>query len=109
MVLSSEQKRRADNLFFHLRKRPVEFFKEYEVEKCQNCKGTGLATINILGVDEGWDCKSYCDSCYGVGYQGLRNLPQIDDVTFICGNCNGVGCDYCENGITDWISHIMGR
>ncbi len=105
MYLSSGQKRRSENLFNHLKNRPIKFLKEYGIEKCEICKGTGLIVSNILT----WDGNSYCAECHGVGYQGLKNLPQIDEITFICGNCNGIGCDNCTNGITDWISHIMGR
>lgn len=108
MLLTSDQQTRANRLFSILRKKPPEYFAKTKIEKCSNCDGTGLVVRGEYN-DFSWDCNSYCDKCFGVGYLGIGEVFQIDDVTFLCRKCNGVGCDDCNRGFTDWVSHIMGR
>ena len=108
MHLTYSQRRRADNLFKIFKNKPPEYFLKNSITMCKRCEGTGLSGgKNDIGFI--WDGTSFCEQCYGVGYMGIGDAIQIDDVTFLCRNCNGVGCGNCNKGVTDWVSHIMGR
>lgn len=111
MIPSTSQQNKANNFFLQLRRFDPEHLMEYGIATCDQCGGKGLG--NITGLDENnyaWDGISYCDKCKGIGFDGLENLKTFDGKLYICGVCNGVGCDDCYyTGFTDWISHAMGR
>lgn len=115
MDLEPHQIQKAQKMYLFLRGlmlQDPDVFRRANVKKCKKCDGTGLAGYSKRHAgDYSWTGQ-YCDECAGIGYQhldGLLNL-QIDDSTYICGKCYGVGCSNCKNtGKVDWISHSMGR
>jgi DnaJ-class molecular chaperone len=111
MHLNASQISRAHNFFKQLLSTDPERLKKLEIVKCKSCDGTGLGGIKKLPTGGySWpDTCSYCEDCYGVGFKGLRNLKTFDNRKYICGKCNGVGCDKCDDGFVDWITHAMGR
>lgn len=112
MNLDERQIMRAHNFFKHLKATNEELLENKGVVICLECEGTGLGGLTKLNGPGGysWDPLQYCDKCHGVGFRGLRNFKSIDDKHFICGECNGVGCNECkQTGFTDWIAHAMGR
>jgi len=110
-MLDQRQTFRAHNFFKKLLDTDKELLVKKGIKVCEPCDGTGLG--NIIRLKNGgysWpDTTSFCDECHGVGFRGLRNLETFDNKKFICGLCEGVGCQKCDQGFTDWISHAMGR
>ena len=110
MELTDTQVRRANNIFNYLRKMSKEFHQHNEIVICDSCNGTGTGATSYDGCYS-WDCRTYCDKCYGVGYLGFsKKRKMIDAEHFICSKCEGVGCENCKHiGIVDWVANIMGR
>lgn len=105
---------KSDNLFQMVKTQPKEWFREYHIEKCEQCHGTGLKVSKNFGEgysSYSWDCQSYCEECYGIGYLNIKEaMPFGNDDLYICPNCQSIGCDKCNNtGFVDWIAHAMGR
>jgi len=110
MRLQPKQESRATRIRAHLIISNIETLKENGIEPCQTCKTSGLKYTQTGDYDFMWDCESYCDDCKGVGYIGLKKRKSLDGQHYICGVCNGIGCSECKyTGITDCISHLMGR
>lgn len=107
MKLTIEEIRRANSIFLFLKNQKEEYFEYTGIEKCKRCKGTGLIYFTNGNGTLGWDTKSYCNDCKGVGFKGIKGDLQIDDVNFLCIDCGGLGCGKCRAGIVDWVSHIM--
>lgn len=108
MILSQEQKHRANAIYFFLKHKEDEYFKNTSIRKCMSCNGSGLIfNMNIDGT-RNWDAQSYCSKCEGTGFTGLLGYYQIDEINYVCKNCGGSGCSKCFGGITDWISYVMG-
>lgn len=108
MYLDASQINRGQTLYRFLKAQPENYFEETTIRPCKSCHGTGLGGIHGELNDFSWDTYSYCNKCHGVGYVGLAGTIQIDDIHYICKNCEGVGCIQCVNGITDWVTHAMG-
>lgn len=110
-MLTEKQISKANNFFKQILNTDPESLEEKGLEKCNKCDGTGLGGITKLHRGGySWDPTQYCDECRGVGFLGMRKLKTFDEKLFICGVCNGVGCEECEgSGFTDWIAHAMGR
>ena len=111
MMLDDNQKAKANNFFKRMLATKSNLLEENDITKCEKCDGTGCGKITKLKVGGySWDPTQYCNVCHGVGFLGLRNLKTFDEKLFICGECNGVGCQECDQtGFTDWVAHIMGR
>lgn len=115
MRLNSDQERRALNLYKFIKaisQKDPEYFERTGIAPCKSCNGTGLAGLwkSSDESDYGWDSGEYCRKCSGIGYTGIADDGQVDLLYYICKNCDGRGCIKCENnGIVDWVSHIMGR
>jgi hypothetical protein len=111
MILTNNQVSKANNFFKQILATDPEILEEKGLLKCKKCDGTGLGGIKKLHKGGySWDPLQYCDKCYGVGFLGMKNINTFDEKLFICGECNGVGCRYCDQtGFTDWIAHAMGR
>lgn len=111
MKLDSVQVHKAHNFFKRLLSIDPEYLKKKGVERCKRCDGTGLAgVVRLAKGGSSWDTSSFCNKCWGVGFTGIRHLNTFDDKKFICGTCQGVGCDECNRtGFVDWITHAMGR
>ena len=110
-MLNNQQINKANNFFKRLLITDPKVLIDKGLMRCNKCSGTGLGGINKLKVGGySWDASKYCNVCHGVGFLGLRNLKTFDENLFICGECNGVGCENCDRtGFTDWIAHAMGR
>jgi hypothetical protein len=86
-------------------------FKEIGIQRCEDCGATGLDYYDGNGDDEimVWQGE-YCRTCNGIGY--LYDKDELCQKTnrYICPFCDGSGhdCDRCINGITDWITYLVG-
>jgi hypothetical protein len=113
MMMRTSQINRAHNFFTKLLRTEKSILDEKGITRCDSCDGTGLDGIVKMNDGSGYswpNINSFCDECHGVGFRGLRNLKTFDDKTYICGTCEGVGCDEChQTGYVDWITHAMGR
>lgn len=110
MYLDSQKVLRANVYNRFLKKQPDIYFTTHEIEKCDKCERTGLD--NFGKMKEGgyhWDGKSFCDRCSGIGYIGVAGGVKLSDTDYICRNCDGQGCAECNEGVVDWIAHMMGR
>ncbi len=116
MELVDSQIHRANAIYLSVKnlwERNPEFIKKADIKQCDACSGTGLDKyVKIEGGGYQWDPGNYCDTCHGIGYIHLDDLCKIslDETTYICGECYGIGCGNCEDtGKVDWITHAMGR
>lgn len=118
MILEKGNKIRSDCIYKFLKSQSNDYFKENNIIECDKCDNTGL--IHTKTFDKAtkiyissWDTMNYCDKCNGLGYiinNSYKDELQIDPINFICKNCNGIGCDECDNtGIVDWVAHLVGR
>ena len=114
MTLTEEQKNRSDRFHSFLKKQPENYFKENNINLCKKCDGSGLDYIKSYDEEvdifcSSWDTYNYCSYCNGIGYKGFKDDIQIDLLNFICRDCNGIGCEECNNtGIVDWVTNMMG-
>ena len=107
--LNEKEMMRAHNLFVQLKKQPEKWFKDNGVTKCNKCNGTGLSASKLRDTGGySWDTTSYCNTCYGVGFIGLKRVLNFDGKKYMCPKCQTVGCHLCNRtGFVDWITHIM--
>ena len=115
MELSEKQKH---SLHFFLKDQSEEYLNKIGVQKCKNCKSTGLAGFGGTYNDYFWD-MSYCEECNGVGYVNIPKSIPLTDETFLCPKCYGghkyykpismlTYCSYCnDTGVIDWVTNIM--
>lgn len=113
MKLGFKMAHRANTFYVFLKKQTTYYLKEQNISVCEICKGTGLANLQQHQGEtitfSSWDGSSYCDKCEGIGYIGIKEGMQIDLLHYICRNCAGLGCQFCNEGVVDWIDHSMGR
>ena len=109
--MNRAQEARSVHLLDFLRRIDIQTLQKNGIHICEMCEGTGLSGYTRMGhSDYSWDGQSYCDNCKGVGFDGLEKSKSVDGIHYVCGLCNGVGCEDChQTGFTDWISHSMGR
>jgi DnaJ-class molecular chaperone len=82
------------------------------VEVCKTCKGTGLSSYARMHSSYYWNDGEYCDKCASIGYVNLDKIFDVttkDDCKFLCRKCYGIGCEECDNGFVDWVSHAKGK
>ena len=114
MILDETQRNRSDRFHKFLKQQPINYFKKNHIILCEKCNGTGLDHTKIYDEENdnvicSWDTHSFCDNCNGIGYKGFKDDIQIDLLNFICRNCDGIGCESCNNtGIVDWVTNMMG-
>jgi len=111
MKLDKNEERRctAMNIFF--KKMDHKQLAKNRIFTCNACKGTGLSGLYFgkRGNSIGWDCKSFCPECGGVGYRGNVHKRQISNEIILCKYCYGSGCSNCNHtGIVDWVTYLMG-
>lgn len=115
MHLDYNQMRRANAIYLSVKrlwKQNPEFVRIADIKQCTACDATGLDKYKKNAGGYQWTPGSYCDACHGIGYIHLDDLCKVslDETTYICGECYGIGCGNCEDtGKVDWITHARGR
>ena len=110
MFIDAKGHKRLNSIFLFLKKQSPKYFEYTGIVKCEECAGTGLYKYKYMDKnDASWETNNFCEECNGVGFIGLCGEDNIDEMNFVCNNCNGNGCEKCKhNGVIDWISNIMG-
>lgn len=85
---------------------------QIEKIKCNNCNGFGLKNVSHHITENisfySWDCKSFCDTCKGIGY---LNVTDINNEYYSCTKCKGTGLqdsDY-DNQFSDMCTSCNGK
>lgn len=111
MKLDRNEERRKTAINSILKKMDIHELAKNKIFTCNTCRGTGLAGIYFSkkGNAVGWDCKSFCPKCKGIGYTGNIEARKITNEIYLCKQCYGAGCSKCKNkGTIDWVSYLMG-
>lgn len=111
MKLSGNEERRCTALNSYFKKMHFQDLAKNKIFTCNTCKGTGLSGLYFgkHGNSIGWDCKSFCPDCKGVGYKGNVHRRQISNEIILCKYCYGGGCSNCNHkGTVDWVTYLMG-
>jgi hypothetical protein len=97
----------CDLLHIIIRRFAEAFPKNFEltgIKPCKRCSGEGI-NVERNGRITFWQPGNYCQDCGGIGFIGIEEVYGM----YVCKQCNGSGCKYCNNkGIVDWITNAMG-
>ena len=112
MKLTKIEEKRANAIHSRLKRMNIHELAKNKIFTCSRCRGTGLQGIYLSkkGGISGWDCKSFCPDCKGIGYTGnFNSTRKLTETTYLCKYCYGAGCLECKgSGTVDWVKFMMG-